>query len=208
MMEDALIFPLWSILMGWMIAGGSPGPATLTISGTSMALGRAAGLRVAAGIVVGSALWGIAAALGFSAIMMANIWLFDLVRYAGAAYLLWLAFKSLRSAWLGNAARAVEIRPNQLFLKGLLLHLTNPKAVLSWGSIYAIALVPDAPATAVWGLFAALSVGSWVLFFGYAVLFASRPIARGYTAAKRWFELAFGILFGAASLKMLVMRLQ
>lgn len=208
MISEALIFPLWSILMGWMIAGGSPGPATLTISATSMSLGRAAGLRVAAGIVVGSTIWGSTAALGFSAVMMANAWLFDLVCYAGAAYLLWLAVKSLRSAWQGHSANQIPPRARRLFLKGLLLHLTNPKAILSWGSIYAIALTPDAPPAAVWSLFAALSLSSIVLFFGYALLFASRPIVRGYTAAKRWFEFAFGVLFGVASLKMLTVRLQ
>lgn len=206
-MFDALVFPLWSILLGWMIGGGSPGPATLTISGTSMALGRGAGLKVAAGIVAGSALWGIAAALGFSAIMMANVWLFEIVRYAGAAYLLLLAFKSLRSAWLGASAPQMKVPENSLFVRGLLLHLTNPKAVLGWGSIYAIALNSDAGPIAVWSLFAALICASMVVFLGYAVIFAAAPVARAYAAAKRWFELAFGLLFGAASLKMLTVRL-
>ena len=65
-----LLFPLPFILLGWAIGGGSPGPATLAISGTSMAHGRKTGLLLAAGVVIGSATWGIAAALGFSAIMM------------------------------------------------------------------------------------------------------------------------------------------
>lgn len=207
-MTDALAFPLWTILLGWMVAGGSPGPATLAISSTSMAYGRRAGLALAAGVVVGSACWGIAAALGFSAIMMANVWLFEAVRILGACYLLWLAAKSLRSAWRGGAVTQDTAAANRPFLKGLLLHLTNPKAVLGWGAIYAIALAPDVSASAVWGFFSALITASMVVFFGYALLFATAPISRAYSRSRRWFELTFGLLFGAASAKLLTAKLQ
>lgn len=205
-MSDFLI-PLPLILLGWAIAGGSPGPATLTISATSMGQGRTAGLLLAAGVVVGSAMWGIAAALGFSAIMMANVWLFEAVRYAGAAYLLYLALKSLRSAWLGQEVKAPQATRGGVFAKGLALHLTNPKAILSWGAIYALALESSAGPASVVLLFCALSVTSMVVFFGYALLFSSAPIARGYVRMKRGFDLAFGVLFGAASLKLLTARI-
>ena len=131
MLNADMLIPLPALLAGWMIAAGSPGPATLAISGTSMQQGRLAGLTIAAGIVFGSASWGIAAALGFSAVMMANAWLFELVRYLGAAYLMFLALKSLRAAWQGAAAGSVEVPQGRLFIKGLLLHLTNPKAILA-----------------------------------------------------------------------------
>ena len=61
--------PLAALLAGWALAGGSPGPATLAISGTAMGQGRRAGLTIASGIVAGSASWGIAAALGVAALM-------------------------------------------------------------------------------------------------------------------------------------------
>ncbi len=202
-----LLLPLSAVLLGWMVMGGSPGPATLAISGTSMQQGRLAGLTLAAGIVVGSASWGIAAALGFSAVMMANVWLFEVIRYLGAAYLLYLAFKSLRSAWRGAGVTALPVPHNRLFAKGLLLHLTNPKAILGWGAIYAIALAPGSGPAAVWSLFAALICCSMVVFFGYALLFSWGPIARAYVRARRVFELTFGLLFGAASFKILTARL-
>lgn len=207
-MAETLALPLWTILMGWMIAGGSPGPATLAISGVSMAHGRRAGLQLAAGVVAGSACWGVAAGLGFSAIMMTHVWLFETVRYAGAAYLLWLAVKSLRSALDGTPAQAAGHAAGRPFVKGLLLHLTNPKAILSWGAIYAIALAPGAGPIAVWSLFSALILVSILVFFGYALLFATAPISRAYGRARRWFDLAFGVLFGAASVRILTARLE
>ncbi len=203
----ALLLPLSAILVGWVLAAGSPGPATLTISGTAMEQGRRAGLVLALGVFCGAAFWGLAAALGFSAIMRANVWLFDLVRYAGAAYLFYLAVKSLRSAWRGKAAKGVIASGGVLFVKGLLLHLTNPKAVLAWGSVYAIALAPGAHPLAVWELYGLLLAASGLIFFGYALLFSIPAIGRGYSRTRRGFELAFGMLFGAASLKILTLRL-
>ena len=142
-----------------------------------------------------------------SALMLANVWVFEIVRYAGAAYLLWLAYKSLRSAWRGRAPNAARIPQAQLFLKGFALHLTNPKAILSWGAIYAIALPPGAGGAAVWHLFGALILTSMMVFWGYAVLFSTPRIARAYARAGRWFDAAFGLLFGAASLRILTARI-
>lgn len=63
-MTDLLI-PLPVILVGWALAGGSPGPATLAISSTSMAHGRGAGVALATGVVAGSAVWASQPGWGF-----------------------------------------------------------------------------------------------------------------------------------------------
>ncbi|WP_075995480.1 LysE family translocator [Salaquimonas pukyongi] len=197
------------IILAWMIAGGSPGPATLAISATSMQHGRRPGLTIAAGIVAGSAGWGIAAALGIGAVMLAHAWLFELVRYLGAAYLLFLALKSVKSAMHPpQIAETVKVKARNLFVKGLLLHLTNPKAILSWGSIYAIALPAGAGGDQVAALFFMLITASMVVFLGYAILFSWQPIAAGYGRLRRWFDLAFAALFGGASLKILTTRIE
>ena len=68
--------PLIIIVIAWMVAAGSPGPATLAISSVAMGEGRKAGVTIAAGVTLGSISWGIAAAAGISSIMLANVWLF------------------------------------------------------------------------------------------------------------------------------------
>ena len=198
---------LWVVLLGWAIAGGSPGPATLAISGTAMASGRGAGLAIASGVITGSAALGIAAGLGMSAVMLAHAWVIEVVRYAGAAYLLWLAVKSLRRAVVGAPVSAANSSRSKVFWKGVALHLTNPKAILSWGAIYAIALPADAGPVAVWQLFMALILTSMVVFWGYAVLFSHARISRNYARASRWFDAGFGVLFGLASIRILTARL-
>jgi len=197
------------IWVGWSLAGGSPGPATLGIAGTAMTSGRRDGLAFALGVLAGSAAWGIAAAAGLSAVMLAHAWLFEIIRYAGALYLGWLALKAARSAWQGGAAagRPFSGTPRTLFAKGAAIHITNPKAILSWGAIYAIALPAGAAPSLVWTVFALLYAGSILVFIGYALLFSTPRMVRAYAAARRWFDLGFAGFFGFASWKVLTARL-
>lgn len=199
------------VVLAWVVAGGSPGPATLTIAGTGMSEGRRAALAVALGIVAGSASWGLAAALGMSALMLTHVWIVETVRYAGALYLLWLAVKSLRTGLAPASAkpfRTARGTTRRLFLRGYLIHLTNPKAILSWGAVFAIALPPAASLSSVFTLFGALITASTGLFLGYALLFSTHAIGEAYRRLRRWFELSFALLFGGAALKLLTARLQ
>ena len=135
------------ILLAALVASASPGPATLAIAGASMHSGRARGLALAAGVLTGSLMWSTAAALGMAALMLANSWAFEVMRYVGAGYLGWLAWKSARSA-LRTGTNTVETRAvesvKRAYAKGLALHLTNPKAILFFGSLYAVGIPPSA----------------------------------------------------------------
>src|SRR3546814_17136585 len=124
------------ILLAALIATASPGPATLAIAGTSMASGRRYGLALAAGVMTGSLTWSIAAAAGLSAIMLANAWAFEALRYAGAAYLLFLAFKSARAALTAGAPAPRHVATSPLrsaYRRGPGPPLTNPnRKRLGW----------------------------------------------------------------------------
>lgn len=202
------IYELSIIVLAWVIGAGSPGPATLAISATSMEHGRQAGVTIAAGVVAGSASWGIAAALGISSLMVANAWLFEMVRYFGAAYLLYLSVKSLKSAFKPSEVGQVTAPRKNLFAKGMLLHLTNPKAILGWGSVYAIALPANAQPLLVAELFMILIVASTIVFIGYGFLFSMEIVSGFYRSLKRWFELMFGLLFGAASMRLFASKIE
>ena len=195
------------VLLAWAIGGASPGPATLAIAGTSMGQGRRAGLAVAAGIVVGSGSWGIAAALGMSALMLAHAWLLEIIRYVGAAFLLWLAIRALRSAARPGSAAFASSVGQAPFLKLLAFHLTNPKAILGWGAVFAVIVPPGADVRTLVATFLAFFAVSNIVFFGYALLFSTPGAVILYRRARRWFEAAFGLLFGFAALRILTARL-
>ena len=175
-----------------------------------MNVGRKAGLCFAVGVLSGSMFWGLMAALGMGALMLTHVWVFEVLRYLGAAYLLYLAIKSLRSALNASRAGAGNAHygtPLQIYGKGMLLHLTNPKAILSWGSVYAIVIAADAGVMGALGLWAFLLTGSALIFIGYAFLFSSPAMVRAYMKMRRGFEFAFAFMFGAAALKIFTARL-
>lgn len=197
------------ILFAAFLASGSPGPATLAIAGTSMSSGRRSGLALASGVTTGSFIWSFAAAFGLGAVMAANVWVFEVVRYAGGAYLMWLAFKAARSAWAGNKATAKPLpptTPRRAYAKGLALHLTNPKAVIFFGALYAIGVPPGTPATGLLIVILAVGLQSLIMFHGYALLFSSAPMAAAYLRAKRGFEAFFALAFGAIAYQVLSTR--
>ena len=198
------------ILLAALVAVASPGPATLAIAGTSMSSGRRSGLWLATGIITGSFFWSITAALGVSAIMLANVWMFEILRYFGAAYLLFLAYKSAHSALSTKeiAARGYSGNSRTLFTKGLALHITNPKAILFFGSLYSIGVPASASAGQLAVVILAVGFQSFLVFHGYALLFSTPSMTRFYIKLRRWFEAVFALGFGLAGLKILVARIQ
>ncbi|AWN47005.1 amino acid transporter [Methylobacterium terrae] len=206
------------ILSAAFVASASPGPATLAIADTAMQAGRRAGLTLALGVATGSLTWSIAAALGLAAVMASSAWVLEILRYAGGAYLMLLAVKSARSAIKGppSAARP-EAAPSRIdsrkpdlrrtYVKGLALHLTNPKAILFFGSLYTLGLSGRTSPGELALVIAAVGLQSTLIFTGYAWLFSNRRMAAGYRRLRRWFDGAFAALFAGLSLKILTARL-
>ncbi len=197
------------ILIASLLASASPGPATLSIAGMSMSSGRGGGLALAAGVTTGSFMWSISAALGLSALMMANAWFLEVMRYVGAGYLLFLAWKSAQSAMRAKTAKLQPVEADTLraaYLKGLALHLTNPKAILFFGALYSVAV----PAGVDWSYLAIIILGvglqSTIVFHGYAILFSTPKVQAGYARLKWVFDGLFALFFGAAGLKILTTR--
>lgn len=208
-MMDSVNLPL--IMVAAFVASASPGPATLAIATTSMNYGRKHGLAIAAGITSGSFTWSISAALGLGAIMAANAWAFEIIRYFGACYLLYLAYKSARSALNPAPTHRQNLKIGSLksaYAKGLALHLTNPKAVLFFGSLYAIGLPINTPPIALVMVIAAIGLQSIIVFHGYALLFSSPPMVAVYERMKRGFDTVFALAFGVAGVKILSAQLE
>jgi len=195
------------VLTTWLVAVGSPGPATLAITGTAMERGRLAALILGSGVATGSAIWGLAAATGLSTLLAAHAWVFEVIRYIGAGYLMFLAWKSARRAIRPTPQAETRGLGGRLYRKGLLIHLTNPKAVLAWGAIFTLAVPAGAPPTRIWETYAMLLSVSVSVFVLYAVLFSNGTLARAYGRLRRVFDALFAGLFGAASAFLLTARL-
>ncbi len=112
-----------------------PGPTVTVIIANSLRYGTRAGLLNVSGTVMAGLIWVTIAALGLTAaIQMMGVW-FDILRYAGAAYLVWLGFKLLRSGGQIAKIEAVPRSSRNFFAQALLVTLTNPKVLVLFGMI-------------------------------------------------------------------------
>jgi threonine efflux protein len=199
------------IMLAAFIAVASPGPAVMAIAGTSMRAGRRTGLIFASGVSTGSITWSIGAAAGLSAVMLANAWLIEIIRYFGAGYLLFLAAKSARSAMMPGTIEPqglASASARRAYARGLALHLTNPKAILFFGSLYSFGVPANATLGDLATIVVLVGIQSAIVLHGYAILFSNPAVVRGYLKLRRWFEGAFAAAFGYAGVTILTAKLQ
>jgi threonine/homoserine/homoserine lactone efflux protein len=108
-----------------------PGPNTLYIIARSVQQGRIAGFISSLGIQVGSLFHIAAAAFGVSALLLSSALAFSAVKYAGAAYLVYLGVKTLLTREKPAETKTVEAKSlSRAFYQGVLVSLLNPKAAL------------------------------------------------------------------------------
>jgi threonine/homoserine/homoserine lactone efflux protein len=110
-----------------------PGPAVLYIVGRSIGQGRNAGLVSALGIGVGTLIHTAAAAVGLSALLVSSATAFSVVKYLGAAYLVYLGIQRLRSKESLAAASdtsAQQATLARVFTQGIVVNVLNPKTAL------------------------------------------------------------------------------
>lgn len=200
---------LWPIILGWAIAVGSPGPAVLAIAGASMGAGRKSGLALSFGVWNGSIVWASVAALGFGAAMASHAWMFETLRYLGAGYLLFIAFKSAKSALGGSAAHITPSSDSmgRAWRRGFLIHVMNPKAALFWGALFAVVIPQSAEKAALVQVGLSCLFTSLVVMSFMAIVFSTRLMAQSYLRMHRVFDGAFAGLFGFAALKVVTSKL-
>ncbi|QHQ36238.1 LysE family translocator [Algicella marina] len=196
----------WSIQITGVL---SPGPSVARILGIATSQGRGPALVTVLGIGTASIVLSLATVLGMAAIFAQVAELMTIVRFIGAAYLLWLAYGAFRKAItpptleIGTPARSSTGR---LWLAGFLLQVTNPKAILFWLAIAAIGGVGEAPTPVV----AVFITGAFVISVAghglWALVFSAAPIRRAYLAARRPVETLLGTFYAFAAFKLATAR--
>lgn len=130
----------------------SPGPDNLFVLAQSAQNGRAAGLYVTLGLCTGLIGHTVVVAFGLAAIVRTSVIAFTLLKFMGAAYLLYLAWQAFRAGpSAGAQADATGLSRGALYRRGIVMNLTNPKV-----SLFFLAFLPQ---------FAEPSRGSMVLQF-------------------------------------------
>lgn len=208
--------PSMELLLAFFVAASvfayMPGPAMLYAAAQTMARGRKAGWLAAIGIHVGGYAHVIAAALGLSILFAAIPLLYMVLKFAGAAYLVWLGLKLFRTRQLvGAAAVAFESKsPTRAFWESVTVEILNPKA-----AIFYVAFLPQftdpAAAFPMWIQLFVLGTVVNVMFSSadiFCVLLADRVTAvlRGSRTAGRLAQRMGGALLIGLGLNVALQR--
>lgn len=131
--ENLLLFLVASVVLVL-----TPGPNLLYLVSRTLCQGRVAGLVSLAGTTTGFLVHVVAAAAGISAVFVAVPWAYELLRYAGAGYLLYLAFDAVRPQGAGLFAprRLPAAGPGRLYRMGVLTSILNPKVALFYVALF------------------------------------------------------------------------
>jgi RhtB (resistance to homoserine/threonine) family protein len=187
-----------SIMIAFGIGAVSPGPDFAMVLRQSIAHGRAAAIFTSLGIASAILIHGAYTILGIGLIVSQSLLLFSILKFVGAAYLIWLGISALRAPaprapdHLDDPSRRA-MPAQKAFAIGFLTNLLNPKAVLFFLSLFTTLVAAVTPLAA-----KSLYVGSMsLLLFGWfalvSVFFTTPRIRNAFYAMGQWFNRATGI---------------
>lgn len=175
--------------------------------------GRRAGVCTALGFGAGTALHVVYTLLGVSALMQATPWLLDIVKWLGAAYLLYLGFVFIRSRPMAvdQAQAATDADGPQdahslrtSFWTGFVTNATNPKATLFFLAMFTTLVSATTPLAvqAFYGLWMCVAIAAWFSFV--AVVFTSPLVRQRFLRSGHWLERAMGLVLMGFAARLLV----
>tara|TARA_R110000868_G_scaffold197653_1_gene443864 strand:+ start:137 stop:778 length:642 start_codon:yes stop_codon:yes gene_type:complete len=207
-MPDVTTLLLFSVAALALTA--SPGPDMLLIASRSAAQGRIAGLATWSGIAAGTYCHALAAAFGLSQLFLAVPIAYDAVRYAGAAYLLYLAWKAVTAKdpsyeQAGSASIRKAHTATAMFRQGLLTNLLNPKMAIFVLALFPQFIVPETGSVAIQIMVLATILNMiGFLINGFVILSASRigSILSGSKWSRNLSQYLLGTVFVGLALRL------
>lgn len=197
-----------SILGSIAVGAASPGPSFVFVTRTAIAQSRRDGVAAAIGMGAGGMFYGALGLLGVQAVLAQAEFLYMVMKIAGGLYLLWLAICLWRTA---HRQIVISVQSNEhslslgrSFLMAAATQMSNPKAAIVYGSIFAAFLPAQVP---LW-TFAVLLPAIFLVEAGWytlvAIIFSANRPRKAYLHWKDWFDRTAGVVMGALGLRLLI----
>jgi len=180
------------------VGASSPGPSVALLIGMATEQGRSPALVATLGIAFGSMTINILTLLGVGLILSQSAWAISLLRFAAAAYLLYLAYSAFKKAVhppVLHSIKPVEHRQWRQFCAGYFLQITNPKAISFWLAIASVGAVEHANTSIVVAYIVGAFIISFVCHGFWAIALSLNQIRLLYIAWRRWIETTLGCFF-------------
>lgn len=194
-----------------LVALISPGPDFFFISQTAASRSRGEAMMGVLGISLGIVVWAGVALLGLNLILQKMAWLHQIIMIGGGLYLCWMGWQLLKSARTKQDGTQSEVKVvlparGRTFIRGFLTNLSNPKAVIYFGSVFSLFVGNDVSAGARWGLFILIIGETFVWFSIVAYVFALPAMRHGYQRLSRWIDGLAGALFTGFGIHLILSR--
>lgn len=194
-----------AVLAVWIVGVIAPGPDVVLVLRESVRNGRAHGTAAAAGIVAGIVVWIVLAMAGAQLLLSADDRVLGVLELVGGAYLVYLGLGALRAARrpdggadldLGAATTATP--PVMASLRrGLFTNLSNPKALVFFGTVFSVLVPPDAGLADQVAVLVLLTVIAALWFGGLARFASSARVGELLGARAAWLDGLAGVAFTA-----------
>jgi threonine/homoserine/homoserine lactone efflux protein len=199
---------LWQLLglAGVLLLGFiSPGPNFIAVTSITMGGTRRAGLLAGLAMGLASATWTLMAVVGMGAVLKASPAVLLVLRYAGAAYLIWLGVKLVLGA-RGPMPAPVQDAAHGLhaFRRAYLVSMTNPKALAFYASVLTVIMPPHPPLWFSVALVAIAGLVSAGWYCAVALGFSHPRVLAGFARAKFWIEGAMGLALMAIGARLMM----
>ncbi|WP_339741746.1 LysE family translocator [uncultured Maricaulis sp.] len=182
----------------------TPGPNMAWLAVLSASEGRRAGFAAVAGVALGLTVVAAAAALGLGALLERVDWLYETLRWAGVAFLIYLGIQGWRDA---DDVPSVDANQGYLryFAHGFLVNALNPKAALFYVSVFPQFIRPDAPVAPQAAVLAVISVSiATLIHLGIVMLAGSARHFLEEPGRHRIFQRALSLLLIGVAIWLLV----
>lgn len=199
-----------TVAMVHLIALMSPGPDFFFVSQTAASRSRKEAMMGVIGITLGVLVWAAVALMGLHLILQKMAWLHQIITVGGGLYLCWMGWQLLKSARAkkqnGDDAPVALPARGRTFMRGLLTNLSNPKAVIYFGSVFSMFVGDSVSGGERLGIFLLIVVETLAWFSLVALVFALPKMRRGYQRLAKWIDGVAGVVFAGFGVALIINR--
>lgn len=192
----------------------SPGPDLLITMRNALGYSARAGIFTALGIATGLIIHMSYCIAGIGLLISQSIFLFNLIKWAGAGYLIYIGIHALRSKGMDTEELKAETITKDMhgktksdrkaFVNGFVTNILNPKATMFFLALFSQMLDPDLPLELAIAFCALCTLTAFSWFSTVSLVMAAKTVRQVYVSASKWIDRVFGSFFIALGLKLVL----
>ncbi len=206
-MENIYLTEFLTVAAVHLLAVASPGPDFAVVVRQSIGYGKRTAIQTSVGVGAGIMIHVFYSLLGIGLIISRYIVVFNIMKFVGATYLIFIGYKSLRakpvvdSFQVENSAKSLPTA-FEAFRIGFLTNGLNPKATLFFLSLFTAIISHDTPISMQFGYGVYMAIATFIWFSGVSTLFGSDRVRKNFHKMGHWLERSIGAILIALGVKL------